>query len=553
MDAVANTLVISCAVIVVLYAWKMIDKVWLRPKKLERILKKQGFNGNKYKLFFGDTKELFSQLSKSSSLNKHIDIDNGEEVLSHVMAFPYQSLQKHGRSFITWIGWTPRVTILDPELIKDALTKSNDFQRIKGNIQLLRLFGTGLVTIEGEPWVKRRKLMNPAFHVEKLKNMVPAFHLSCSVMIGKWEKLISSTGACELDVWPHLHTLTSDVISRTAFGSSYEEGFHIFELLTKQNVLVMELMRSLYIPGSRFLPTKKNKRIKAIRKEVNHSIKTIIDNRLKEMKAGKNTFDDLLGIMLESNMEEVKQHQHKNYGMSIDEIIEECKLFYFAGQETTATLLVWTMILLSRHQEWQSCAREEVLNVLGDNDIDIDGLNRLKVVTMIFYEVLRLYPPVTETYRIANKDMTLGRFSLPSGTQIALPIMLIHYDEQFWGSDAKKFNPNRFSEGISKATKNQVIYIPFGWGPRICIGQNFALIEAKLALAMILQRFSFEFAPSYLLLHKDMYVECGIKKKIDAENASTNDDAHTADVPDLNENATPPPPHRHKGKSKKGG
>ncbi|KAK1421475.1 hypothetical protein QVD17_23834 [Tagetes erecta] len=405
MDAVANTLVISCAVIVVLYAWKMIDKVWLRPKKLERILKKQGFNGNKYKLFFGDTKELFSQLSKSSSLNKHIDIDNGEEVLSHVMAFPHHSLQKHGRSFITWMGWTPRVTILEPELMKDVLTKSNDFQRIRGN-PIVRLSGTGLITLEGEQW-----------------NMVPAFHLSCCIMLGKWEKLISSTGACELDVWPHLQALTSDVISRTAFGSSYEEGFHIFELLTKQSVLVMELLRSLYIPGSRFLPTKKNKRMKAIRKEVNHSIKTIIDNRLKEMKVGKSNFDDLLGIMLESNMEEV---------------------------------------------------------------------------TMIFYEVLRLYPPAPGTARVVNKDTALGRFSLPSGTQIALPVMLIHYDEQFWGSDAKKFNPNRFSEGISKATKNQGIYFPFGWGPRICIGQNFALIEAKLALAMILQRFSFEFAPSYL-------------------------------------------------------
>ncbi|KAK1421473.1 hypothetical protein QVD17_23832 [Tagetes erecta] len=395
------------------------------------------------------------------------------------------------------MGWTPRVTILEPEVMKDVLTKSKDFQRIRGN-PIVRLSGTGLITLEGEQWVKHRQLMNPAFHVDKLKNMVPAFHLSCSVMLGKWEKLISSTGACELDVWPHLQALTIDVISRTAFGSSYEEGFHIFELLTKQSVLVMELLRSLYIPGSRFLPTKKNKRMKAIRKEVNHSIKTIIDNRLKEMKAGKSNFDDLLGIMLESNMEEVKKHQHKKYGMSIDEIIEECKLFYFAGQETTSSLLVWTMILLSRHQEWQSHVREEVLNVLGDNDIDIDGLNRLKVVTMIFYEVLRLYPPAPGTARVVNKDMTLGRFSLPSGTQIALPVMLIHYDEQFWGSDAKKFNPNRFSEGISKATKNQGIYFPFGWGPRICIGQNFALIEAKLALARILQRFSFEFAPSYV-------------------------------------------------------
>ncbi|KAI3808287.1 hypothetical protein L1987_24236 [Smallanthus sonchifolius] len=238
--------------------------------------------------------------------------------------------------------------------------------------------------------------------------------------------------------------------------------------------------------------------MKAIAKEINLSIRSIIDNGLKEMKAGEGNNDYLLGIMLESNIKEIEQHKNKSHGMTINEVIDECRLFYFAGQETTSSLLVWTMILLSRHQEWQSRAREEVLNVLRNNGIDIDGLNHLKVVNMIFYELYGLYPPAVGIARMVYKDITLGRFSLPSGTQIGLPIMLIHYDEQLWGSDAKKFNPDRFSKGISKATKNQVIYFPFGWGPRICIGQNFALLEAKIALAMILQRFSFEFSPSYV-------------------------------------------------------
>ncbi|KAI3704427.1 hypothetical protein L1987_74647 [Smallanthus sonchifolius] len=525
MDAVMNTLAITCAIVVVLCAWKMINIVWLRPKMLEKILKNQGFNGNKYKLLYGDMKELsvMFQQSKSKSKSKHINIDDGDEVLSHVLPFPHHSKQKHGNFFfvyilfplidslmeikyhltgrrsITWMGWNPRVTIMDQELIKDVLTKSNDFQRIKGN-PLVSLLGKGLITYEGDQWVKHRKLINPAFHVDKLKNMVPAFHLSCSKMLSKWEKLVSSKGACELDVWPHLRALSSDVISRTAFGSSYEEGIRIFELLTEQGVLVMKALQSLYIPGSRFLPTKRNRRMKAVAKEINLSIKSIIDNRLKEMKVGEGNNDDLLGIMLESNIKEIEQHQNKSHGMTINEVIDECKLFYFAGQETTSSLLVWTMILLSRHQEWQSRAREEVLSVLGNKgiDIDIDGLNHLKTVNMIFYEVLRLYPPVVGIARMVYKDIKLGGFSLPSGTQIGLPIMLIHYDEQLWGSDAKKFNPGRFSEGISKATKNEVIYLPFGWGPRICIGQNFALLEAKIALVMILQRFSFEISPSYV-------------------------------------------------------
>ncbi|XP_071706455.1 cytochrome P450 CYP72A219-like [Rutidosis leptorrhynchoides] len=496
-EEVRNTLVVSCVVAILLCVWKLIDMVWVTPLKLEKYLRNQGFKGNQYRFLFGDTKESLAMFRASKS--NHIDLDHDDDaVLSHVVGFSYKSMKYHGKKYITWMGWQPRVTVMDPELIKEILTKMNDFQKPKSN-PLGRLLATGVVSYEGDQWAKHRKIINPSFHVEKLKNMVPAFRLSCGEMLEKWEKLVSPKGSsCELDVWPHLQTLTSDVISRTAFGSSYQEGIRIFELIREQSVLAMEAFQSLYFPGSRFLPTKRNKRMKAIDKEIKFSIRSIVDNRLKAMKTGEGNFEDLLGIILESNIKEVEQHQNKSHGMSINEVIEECKLFYFAGQETTSSLLLWTMILLSKHQEWQSRAREEVLNVVGDKNMDIDGLNRLKIVNMIFYEVLRLYPPVVGLARKVYKDVTLGEHSLPSGVQIGIPIMLMHYDEKNWGSDAKKFNPDRFSEGISKATKNQVIYFPFGWGPRICLGQNFAMLEAKMALAMILQKFRFELSPSYV-------------------------------------------------------
>ncbi|KAM3396012.1 hypothetical protein P3S68_005018 [Capsicum galapagoense] len=118
-------------------------------------------------------------------------------------------------------------------------------------------------------------------------------------------------------------------------------------------------------------------------------------------------------------------------------------------------------------------------------------------VTMILYESLRLYPPATSIIRRANKDIVLGEVSIPADVLISLPVIILQHDKEIWGEDANKFNPERFREGISSATKGQVTYFPFAWGPRICIGQNFAMLEAKMAVSMILQSFSFELSPSY--------------------------------------------------------
>ncbi|XP_047327446.1 cytochrome P450 CYP72A219-like [Impatiens glandulifera] len=336
--------------------------------------------------------------------------------------------------------------------------------------------------------------------MEKLKLMLPAFHVSCLEMIRSWENALKESK--EVDVWPYLHNLSADVISRTAFGSSYEEGRKIFQLLTDQAELVIQALSKIYIPGWRFVPTKKNLRMKNIAKELEYLLTNVVNKRVEALRNGETNNDDLLSILLESNfkvVEESKGKQGQLMGMTIKEVVEECKLFYFAGQETTAVLLLWTMVLLAQHQEWQQRAREEVIQVFGkDGNPNFDGLNRLKIVTMILNEVLRLYPPVVELTRVIEEDMKLGEsIHLQAGTAISLPIVLFHHDKEIWGDDVKEFKPDRFAEGISKATKGLACYFPFGWGPRVCIGQNFALLEAKMAVVMILRRFSFELSPTY--------------------------------------------------------
>ncbi|XP_074379905.1 cytochrome P450 72A397-like [Apium graveolens] len=472
--------------------WRVLNWVWLRPKKLEKHLRKQGFHGNSYRFLYGDTKEHVSMLMATRSN----PIPISHDVPSRTTPFLCKIVRDYGKKTFFWAGPAPRIVIMNPEMVKEVLNKN--FKYPKPTIHpIFKIFIQGLPSIDGSKWTTHRRLLNPAFHTEKLKGMLPAFDLCCHEMTIKWMEMIGEgRNSCELDVWPFFQTLTSDVISRTAFGSSYQEGKKVFELQVEQADYAFKAVQSLYLPGLRFLPTKRNQRMKEIDKEVRFLLRGVIDKKMKAMKAGEDT-DDLLGLLLEANSKEVGQG-NKKVGMSIEDVIEECKVFYFAGQETTSVLLVWTLVLLSMYPDWQDRARQEVIQEIGDDKPDIGHLNHLKTVTMILYEVLRLYPPVSGLLRQITEEVTLADLTLLPGMQIVLPINQIHHDKDIWGADAKEFNPERFSEGISKATNNQVAaFFPFGGGPRICIGQNFAILEAKLALAMILRKFSFELSPSY--------------------------------------------------------
>nr|UXF47986.1 cytochrome P450 CYP72-1 [Daphne genkwa] len=478
--------------IAAVWAANIVNSMWVRPRRMEKHLRRQGLRGNPYRLFTGDIKENYSMIRQA--LSKPINI--GDDIALRCIPF-YHRMINLGYNFV-WMGPIPRVFITNPAQIKEILSKNYEFRKSVTN-PVSRLLITGLVDHEGEKWAKHRKLINPAFHQEKLKKMLPAFYESCRGLVVKWQNLVSENGSCEVDVWPCFSSLTSDVISRTAFGSSYEEGKRIFQLLDELLLLTTQALQSAYFPGFRFVPTKLNKRMWNVDKEVKAALKVIINRREEAMRKGEAANDDLLGILMESNHREIKEHgnDHK-CGMNLADVIDECKIFYLAGQETTSVLLVWTMVLLGHHSDWQARAREEVMSVFGQSKpVEFEGLNRLKIVTMILYEVLRLYPPANAIIRAVSKETKLGDLLVPAGAQLIVPTLLVHQDPELWGEDAKEFKPERFAEGVSKAASNQVSYLPFGWGPRICVGQNFALLEAKMALAMILQSFSFELSPTY--------------------------------------------------------
>ncbi|CAL8100689.1 unnamed protein product [Prunus armeniaca] len=481
-----KTLTFSLVSLILYSVGRVVQVYWLRPKSLEKQLRQQGIRGRSYKLFQDDMKDI--KMSCEEAWSKPMSLKH--QIGPRVFPFFDQMVQNYGKVSLGWFETRPRLIVAEPELIKLILADKSGHMTKPPLNPLVNLLQLGVATLEGDQWAKRRRLITPAFHLEKLKGMVPAFVTSCSGLINRWENLIGVQGSYEVDVAPEFQNLAGDVIARTAFGSSFEEGKKIFELQKKQAVLVLEAYYGFYFPGLRFIPTKKNKMRYNLDNEIKAILRGMISRKEQAMENGEVCSNDLLGLLLQC------KEQEQN-SMTIEDVIEECKLFYFAGQETTANWLTWTMIVLSMHPSWQEKAREEVLRVCGKETPDLGSINRLKIVSMILNEVLRLYPPVTVLYRHTQKKTNIGGLSIPAGVEFVLLILFLQYDPKYWGEQVEEFNPERFAEGVSKASKDEFAFYPFGWGPRICLGQTFAVIEAKMALAMILQHFSFELSPSY--------------------------------------------------------
>lgn len=454
---------------------------------MESFFRQQGMDGTSYRVATGDVIE--QRKSRADAQSRPMPLSH--DILPRVFPWIQSMTQKHGKIHFGWIGPYAQVTIADPRVIRDVFYDKPGHIKKNNRNSLLKLLINGIVHHDGSKWAKHRKIINPAFHIEKLKLMGPAFAMSCTELMSRWEKMVATEGSCELDVCPEFHSFTGDVISRTAFGSSYEEGSRIFRLQLEQASNFIQNFWGSIVPGYSFLPTQKNLRMRAIDREVKDLIRGIIAKREKSLNLGDAKKDDLLGLLLDSSRSEGK------LAMTAEDVVEECRLFYYSGQETTANLLTWTMVVLSMHQTWQERAREEVTRVFGSEKPKIEDLGQMKVVTMILLEVLRLYSPAPVVLRTVETATMVGNFRVPAGVDLVLPISLVHHDPEVWGDDVHEFKPERFSGGVSNAYKGQAGYFPFGWGHRVCIGPNFSMVEVKLFLAMALRQFRFELSPSY--------------------------------------------------------
>ncbi|RCV21564.1 hypothetical protein SETIT_4G149200v2 [Setaria italica] len=276
---------------------------------------------------------------------------------------------------------------------------------------LVRLLGTGLVLANGDGWKRHRKVLQPAFNMDKLNHG-------------------GDSRGVEIELSSQFVEVAANIISHTAFGTSYKEGKQVFLALKDLQLIAFSTLLSVQIPGLRYVPTANNRRTWKLDKKVRSLLMPIIRNRV----ASKDTVgfgEDLLGLMLEA--------------CAPESWTNECKTFFLAGQETTSQLLTWIMFLLSTHPGWQEKLREEVLRECGRDQPPIHQmLTKLKLVNMFLLETLRLYSPVPLIRRRTTTQVVLGNITVPEDTILTIPIAMMHRDKEVRGEHAGKFNPLRF-------------------------------------------------------------------------------------------------------------
>lgn len=461
-----------------------LELIW-SPYVTAKKLGKQGVRGPKYRFMVGSLDEIKAMESAA----RKIEMDaRCHEIIPRVLPHYYQWMQQYGDTFVYWYSSCPRLYISDPELAKQVLqNKSGFYPKPKPLPGIFDLMGNGLVLSEGEDWARHRRILNPAFAMDKLKLLTKQI-AECSLAMIKncYEETHNHRNA--IDITKQFQNLTANVISRAVFGSDHCKGMEVFS--AQQQLAMLTFASKLKLPFlASYLPTKMNRQKWAVERKINGTLMNIIKSRLNSKDSGYG--DGFIGLMLESTRKQVEMK------LSLDEIVDECKTFFFAGHETTSELLTWTTFLLSIYPEWQDRLRDEVKRVCGDEIPNADNIGQLKLVTMVLWEALRLYSPVLMSVRMANKDIKLGNMVVPKDTTVAIPLAVIHHNKELWGDDASEFNPLRFQNGVNKAAKNPNALFAFSVGPRTCIGQDLVMVEAKTVVSMILQRFSFSLSPEY--------------------------------------------------------
>ncbi len=375
-----------------------------------------------------------------------------------------------------------------PDLIKETLVdKFSSYPKHEvSGIALEPLLGESIFTTNGPQWERQRRMLDPAFGQAKLKEVFSLMHGGSEAMLARFDKFEDGEVA---DIEIEMTHVTADIILRTILSETLEnEGarkiFHAFNRFQEKAVLMIQLgffRIPLWILPHHYFFWKRTG------KEIREMLAKTVRARHEAFQRGENGgHKDILQSLLETSDPE------DGSKFTVEELIDQVAMLFLAGHETSASALSWSLFLLAKCPEIQERLHLETVAQLGSREPEFKDIPRHKQIRNVFRETMRIYPPVGFlTFRKAVGNQKLDGRDVPDGSPLVVSPWLVHRHRELW-ERPDEFDPDRFEGGLDQPA---CAYIPFGQGPRICIGAAFAMQEAMLILASLTRRYRFEPGP----------------------------------------------------------
>ncbi|MEU2250408.1 cytochrome P450 [Streptomyces sp. NPDC019224] len=336
-----------------------------------------------------------------------------------------------------------------------------------GLVQAKRVMGDGLLTSEGELWRKQRKVIQPVFQPKRIARQTQAVAHEAEALIGRLQQRI---GTGPVDVRDEMTALTLGVLGRALLETdlgAYEGIGDTFESV--QNQAMFEMMSLGTIPM--WLPLPRTLRFRRARRDLQRITEDLAAQRRRQ--GG----DDVISRLTDS----VREEPDPRFGRR--RMRDELVTLLLAGHETTASTLSWAFYLLDRHPEAWERVHAEAVDVFSGGPVTAESLHGLRYTTMVLEEVMRLYPPVWILPRVAQTPDEIGGYRIPARADVLISPFLLHRHPAFW-RNPQRFDPERFT-ATGRAGRDRYAYLPFGAGPRFCVGNSLGMLEATIVLAMV--------------------------------------------------------------------
>jgi len=399
---------------------------------------------------------------------------NTRGILKNPLPFHNKNFTKYGDSFSISLGkGNPIIFSRDPIIAKHILQK-NHKNYIKSELQthyLAKYIGNGLLTANGNYWLQQRRLIQPAFHKKKLEGLMGIMFSEIKLQLHK------ISGNTTIDVFPIMNDLAFNVVAKSLFSYT-DKGNKVHRLQEITESIQEMLVKELRQPFKKWWYTLNGSLLRT--KQLSKDARVILLEIIQERKDSDSTPDDLLQMLLDSRYED-------GTAMTNEQLIDEILILFVAGHETTSNALTFALQLVAQDKDAQKKIREEV-NQFDANDI-LNSIQKLPYSKQCIEETLRLYPPAYFSDRLSLEDDECNGVNIPKNTQVLLSYYEMHRHKEYW-SNPEEFNPDRFHSANKK--EYSVSYFPFGAGPRMCIGNNFAMYEMILTLAEVVKDYELE-------------------------------------------------------------